>query len=429
MNPIFNEYIQFLNNVSKTKVNDLKEGYFWLDKSIIKGFDKNGKIHKFYRIKIEDNLSVDICKPIKNGYENIEDVDIASWQDLIKLNLSTLIERERKSLSLIKEKMDKYNNYTSIIPVSMGKDSMVVAHLVRSLYPDTKAIFNNTSLDVGETYRMAKNFSNCEIMNPDKGFYQYVKENHMIPTRLTRFCCRIFKTGVMVEKLDHNHNYLMWMGMRNEESATRSNYEDEWTNVAEWGKDTCWKGILPIRKWSELDVWLYILWRDIKINQKYKYGYSRVGCAIACPYYNKSTWILDKYFFNKGYERWRCILKKDFIENKKWLIMNCTIEEYLEKAWNGGIYRSEPTEEVIKEFMEYNELKDFDVAKQYFNKVCCECDKRIKNKDVLAMNMKIHGRNVNKFYCKKCFKKLHSLSEDNWNDKVEMFKQNGCGLF
>ena len=40
MNTIFNEYIEFLNNTSKTKVEDLKEGYFWLDNQIIKAFDK-----------------------------------------------------------------------------------------------------------------------------------------------------------------------------------------------------------------------------------------------------------------------------------------------------------------------------------------------------------------------------------------------------
>ena len=427
MNPIFNEYIQFLNDTSETKVEELKEGYFWLDKSIIKGFDKNGNVHKFYRVKISDDLSVDVFKP-KKGYDNIDEIDLASWNDLIEMNKQHLADIENKSLNLIKEKMCKFNDYTPIIPVSMGKDSMVVAHLVRSLYPDTKAVFNNTSLDVMETYRMARTFPNCEIMNPNKGFYQYVEHDNMIPTRFARFCCRIFKVGVMVEKLDHNHPYLMWMGMRNDESSTRSGYEDEWVNTAEWG-DTCWQGILPIRTWTEMDVWLYTLWKNIDVNEKYKYGYSRVGCAIACPYYTKSTWVLDKYFYKKAFDRWRRILEKDFIENKKWLIMNCTIKEYLESAWNGGTYRNTPTEEVIKEFMRYNNIDDYELAEQYFNKSCCECDKRIKDKNVLAMNMKVHGRTIDKFYCKKCFKNLHGLSEEDWSDRLEMFKQSNCVLF
>lgn len=369
------------------------------------------------------------CTKLKS-YDNISDVDLASWQDLIELQKEHLTQLEADSLGLIKEKTEKFNTYTSIIPVSMGKDSMLTCHLVRKLYPETKAIFNNTSLDCADTYRMVKTFPNCEIMNPEKGFYQYVESDHMIPTRFARFCCRIFKVGVMVSQLDHDHPYLMWMGMRNEESNTRSGYQDEWINEQEWGK-TCWQGILPIRKWSEMDVWLYTIWKNIEINSKYKKGYSRCGCNIACPFYTKSTWILDKYWYLQAYERWRNILKEDFIANKKWIIMNCTIDEYLTQAWNGGTFRDEPTDEVIQEFAEYNGLNvgDTKVARQYFNKYCDECGKRIKDKTTLAMNMKFHGRDVSKFLCKKCFKKLYEMDDDKWNKYVESFKRDGCALF
>lgn len=428
MNPIYNEYIKFLRDTSGEKLPEFKEGYFWLDKQIIKGFDLQGHEHKFYRVKVSDNLeTVEVIK-LKN-YDNILDVDLASWQDLIELQKEHLTQLEADSLELIKEKTEKFNTYTSIIPVSMGKDSMLTCHLVRKLYPETKAIFNNTSLDCADTYRMVKTFPNCEIMNPKKGFYQYVESDHMIPTRFTRFCCRIFKVGVMVSQFDHNHPYLMWMGMRNQESNTRSGYGDEIINP-EWGK-TNWQGILPIRKWSEMDVWLYTIWKNIEINPKYKKGYSRCGCNIACPFYTKSTWILDKYWYPQAYERWRNILKEDFIANKKWIIMNCTIDEYLTQAWNGGTFRDEPTDEVIQEFAEYNGLNvgDTKVARQYFNKYCDECEKRIKDKTTLAMNMKFHGRDVSKFLCKKCFKKLYEMDDDKWNKYVESFKRDGCALF
>lgn len=428
MNPIFKEYITFLKDVSGEELPELKEGYFWLDRQIIKGFDGQGNIHKFFRVKVSDDLkNVAITK---KGYSNTKDVNLVSWDDLIKMNEDHLKNIETESLNLIREKAEKYEKYTPVIPVSMGKDSMVVANLVRSQYPDTKAIFNNTSLDCADTYRMSKKFPNCEIMNPEKGFYQYVESDHMIPTRFARFCCRIFKVGVMVSKLNHEHPYLLWMGMRNEESAARSGYTDEWVNETEWGK-TNWQGILPIRKWTELDIWLYTLWRGLEINPKYKKGYSRCGCHCACPYYNKSTWILDKYFYPKSYERWRNILKEDFINKKKWLIMNCTIDEYLTQAWNGGTFRDEPTQEVIDEFAEYNGLDtgDTSVAKQYFNKSCSDCNKRIKDKTTLAMNMKFHGREITRFLCKKCFKKLYEFDEERWNYYVTAFKRDGCALF
>lgn len=56
MNPIFNEYITFLRNVTGEKLEDLREGYFWLDNQIIKGFDSGGKIHKFYRIRVDSTM-------------------------------------------------------------------------------------------------------------------------------------------------------------------------------------------------------------------------------------------------------------------------------------------------------------------------------------------------------------------------------------
>lgn len=405
---------------------ELKEGYFWLNNQVIKGFDHTGKIHKFFRVKISDDLeTIEITKNKK--YSDVNKVNIISWNELINLQKEHLQQLESETLKMIQGKIRKYNSYTPIIPISTGKDSMLVCHLVRTLYPKTKAIFNNTSLDCAESYRMIKNFPNCEIMNPDKGFYQYVKSEHMIPNRMTRFCCRLFKTGVMVQKLNHNHPYLLFMGMRNEESNTRSGYQDEFINTAEWG-NTYWQGILPIRKWSELDVWLYTIWKNIQINQKYKMGYSRCGCNISCPYTIKTTWILDKYWYPYEYQRWRNILRDDFIQNKKWIIMNCTLNEYLTQAWCGGTFRPEPTEEVIKEFSEYNNL-DVNVAAKYFNKNCSNCNKRIKDKEVIAMNMKFRGRNTNDFLCKKCFKKSYELNDDKWNEYVQSFKRSGCDLF
>lgn len=196
MNPIFNEYLTFLRDTSGKQLFELKEGYFWLDNQIIKGFDKQGNIHKFYRIKISDLLVVTIDKP-QNGYENIKDIDLASWNDLIEMNKSHLENIENEAKQLIIDKMNKFDEYTPLVPVSMGKDSQVTCHLVRECCPDTKAIFNNTTLDCADTYSMAKKFPNCEMMTPKQGFYQYIKEAQMIPTRFSRFCCRIFKVGEM----------------------------------------------------------------------------------------------------------------------------------------------------------------------------------------------------------------------------------------
>lgn len=189
----------------------------------------------------------------------------------------------------------------------------------------------------------------------------------MIPSRLNRFCCNYFKESPTIDYFSNEESLIFLFGMRNEESTKRAAYTDVWINE-KWGNRD-WIGVLPIRQWSELDIWLYILDEGIEINDKYRYGYSRVGCGIACPNYTKYTWVLDKYWYPYLFNRWREILRNDFINNNKWLIMNCTIEEYVTKAWTGGAFRSEPTKEVIQEYAVYSGL-DLDVARKYFNRYC-----------------------------------------------------------
>lgn len=254
-----------------------------------------------------------------------------------------------------------------------------------------------------------------------------------IPSRLNRFCCQYFKENPTVDYFDQNEKLVLLFGMRNQESQLRSEYGDIYINP-KWGQRD-WIGVLPIRSWTEEDVWLYILAENIEINDKYRFGYSRVGCGIACPYYTKYTWVLDQYWYPYLYDRWREILRRTFIADNKWLIMNCTVDEYTQKAWPGGVFRPEPTEKVIQEYAEYNGL-DPEVARKYFNRHCTNGCKnkrgqplRIKDKNALAMNMKFFGRHIEEFKCKRCLLKEFGWTQEEWDKKVESFKRQGCQLF
>ena len=98
-----------------------------------------------------------------------------------------------------------------------------------------------------------------------------------------------------------------------------------------------------------------------------------IGCHICCPFYTKSTWVLDKYWYKNQFDRFHKIIEDDFITRNKWIRMNCTLSEY-HLNWNGGVVRDEPNEEVINEYAKYNNI-DSTVAKQYFNKYCASCPK------------------------------------------------------
>ena len=150
--------------------------------------------------------------------------------------------------------------------------------------------------------------------------------------------------------------------------------------------------------------------------------------AICCPFCNKPTWVLDKYWYPKLYERWHNILNEDFLRNQRWQQLNCTLSEY-HSCWNGGLLRPEPTDEVIREMMEYKGITDYNIAKQYFNKTCSICGRNVRQNDGLAMNMKYHGRNVTEFKCKKCLMNELNMSKEEWDKKVQDFKNQGCNLF
>jgi len=413
--PIFKEYIQFLKD-SGVDI-PIQEGYYWLDRQIIKGYDVEGNLHKIYRIKIDDNLNITYTK-----YKN-KKTQFESWQNTIQRKLKRLNILEKHANKLIRFVLDKYKDYQPVVLYSGGKDSIVTNHLVQQNI-HSEIIFSNTSLDCADTYKYVKNKNNIVIINPDEGFYQWIYKN-IIPTRFSRGCCTYFKEGAMIHKLNEDEKYLFFVGMRNEESAGRSNYKTRWRNE-KWGERN-WDGILPIRKWTEEDVWLYILWKGLDFNTKYRKGYSRVGCAIACPFYTKSTWVLDKYWYPTMYKRWHDILEKDFIENAKWTRLNCTLKEY-HTCWNGGLLRPEPTEKVIQELADHKGI-DFEVAKKYFNRNCKICGKKVNKNDEIAMNLKLLGRGVNSYFCKKHLMEYLDINKEQWKMYVEDFKKSGCELF
>lgn len=401
----------------------ITEGFYWLDRGIVKAFSSNGVLHKLYKCKVNDDLTINITKH-KEHYDFYPE----SWEETYQRLEIELSSKINESLNVIKSTLNLYKDYEPWVLTSTGKDSMVTLNLVQQIIPTVRVMFNNTSCDVIDTYKLVKRHSDWVITNPEEGIYNYFKRMNYIPTRFSRGCCTIYKEGSSVKYFDtHNVNKLIQiMGVRNDESTKRANREYI-THNPKWGNRD-WCGLLPIRKWTELDVWLYMLHNNLEVNEKYRKGYSRVGCAICCPYYTKTTWVLDKYWYPSAYHRWHNFLENDFLKNSRWQQLNCTLNEY-HSCWNGGLVRPEPTIDVIKELMDHKGLSDYRVAEQYFNKTCLKCGKHIRQNNVLAMNMKSLGRNTSIFYCKKCFKKQFGLSEEQWKQQIAGFKAQGCELF
>ena len=225
-----------------------------------------------------------------------------------------VISKEAKDY--ICEEAKDFDQKDIIILFSGGKDSTVTANLVVKALPKSKIkhVFGDTTLEHDLTIkyvnRLKKN-KNIEVVvarNNDNDFYK-VAEQIGPPSRMSRWCCYMFKTGAVnrvMNELFGNKHILSFYGIRKNESLTRSKY-NRTEDKAEHKKITNQRVCSPIFYWNEFEIWLYILANKIDFNDAYKLGYSRVGCWC-CPNASDISELLAKVYLSKKYDKWHKFL-------------------------------------------------------------------------------------------------------------------------
>lgn len=96
-------------------------------------------------------------------------------EDLKRLQSLSLEEKVDITLGRI---MQWYNYWKGNVYVSYsgGKDSTVLLHLVRSLYPDVPAVYVNTGLEYPEIQAKVREQENATILSPEMPFVQVLTE-------------------------------------------------------------------------------------------------------------------------------------------------------------------------------------------------------------------------------------------------------------
>ena len=148
----------------------LEEGYYWIDNQIIKAFDKQGDIHKVYRLKTENNLNITYTPYKKEIFE------IATWNDTVQIYNNRLNELESSSILLLRQYgLDTDRRF--IDTNSTGKDSEVKTYLAHKAGLSFETYFNCTTMDVADSNKFAKD-KGYKFTYPEKkygGFYQWQK--------------------------------------------------------------------------------------------------------------------------------------------------------------------------------------------------------------------------------------------------------------
>jgi len=207
------------------------------------------------------------------------------------------------------------------VAFSGGKDSTVLLHIVRSMYPEVIAAFNNTGLEFPEIKTFVKSIDNVVWLKPKLNYQETVNKygfavvskevsqkvndlkngsDKLKDIRLNGYpqtgygklskkwrflakadfevsskCCDILKKNP-AKKFEKETGLHPIIGTMIEESALRSQQYNKTGCNAYASKRPTSK---PISIWKEKDIWQYIKENNLKYSEIYNMGYKRTGCA------------------------------------------------------------------------------------------------------------------------------------------------------
>lgn len=239
--------------------------------------------------------------------------------------------QQKQSLPLdIKIEMTKarirqwYEGWLGEVYVSFsgGKDSTVLLHLVRSLYPDVPAVYVDTGLEYPEIRDFVKQTENVKWLKPQMNFKkviehygypvvskeqsQYIQQyrnaksektkntrlygdknggfkisekwKYLLdaPFKISDQCCNVMKKNP-IKKFEKETGLKPYIGTMASESIRRK------TNYLKFGCnafDAKCPTSRPLSFWTDDDIWAYMKQFNVHYSKIYDMGYDRTGCMF-----------------------------------------------------------------------------------------------------------------------------------------------------
>ncbi|NPA23433.1 MAG: phosphoadenosine phosphosulfate reductase family protein [Crenarchaeota archaeon] len=285
----------------------------------------------------------------------------STWKDVIEANLRDIELKAEKARRTIRRALEKFSSKRPVVSYSGGKDSLVVLDLVEETCRDYSILFNDTLLELPDTYvnvfeACSRYGGDLHIARARTSFYNIVK-TMLLPSRDFRYCCKMLKLAPISSTLKRiaPTGSISFTGQRKYESSLRARLPA--VSRSRWVANTI--VVAPIDDWTSLHVWIYIWSRRLPYNRAYLLGFDRIGCWI-CPA-NEISEIelaLEKYevlkrrwdaiidlvrselkfpeeWFRLYLWRWRSRIPGDvrrYVETRSRLRVDKLVEEYREKA-------------------------------------------------------------------------------------------------
>lgn len=101
--------------------------------------------------------------------------NVHTRNDLKQLQALPLDIKVEMSKTRIRQWVDEFGTDGVYISFSGGKDSTVLLHIVRSIYPDIPAVFVDTGLEYPEIRQFVRSFDNVTWLRPKMNFKQVIE--------------------------------------------------------------------------------------------------------------------------------------------------------------------------------------------------------------------------------------------------------------
>lgn len=251
------------------------------------------------------NPSVDFQRLASNMGKKTKEEHVVIKEDCDSFDVMPLSKAEEQGKApILNNNIEMY-----IASFSGGKDSQVVLDLVTRVIPseDLTVIYSDTGYELPTSLNFyAKIQDHYKTKYPGLRFY--TSKNHQdvlyywdkmgAPSRMHRWCCGVMKTAPLYRLLKEINgtgkqpNVLAFEGVRAEESERRSQYARIGVGV----KHNNVLNVRPIFEWNSTEIYLYIFFHGLFINEAYRKGLARVGCSL-CPF--SSEW--SEHIVSKEY--------------------------------------------------------------------------------------------------------------------------------